>query len=62
MRGVPNGLFSQPERRGGTNRSLVLTGVSLSLVANASAAPRQGARGADQAWMDRASNPETNGF
>jgi hypothetical protein len=40
----------------------VLTGVSLSLVANASAAPCRGAQAAEQAWMDRASNPETNGF
>jgi hypothetical protein len=42
--------------------ALVLTGVSLSLIVNASAAPRQGVLPAEQAWMDRASNPDTNGF
>jgi hypothetical protein len=47
--------------------ALVLTGVSLSLVANASAVPRQGPSQAEQIWMDRASNGDhhtgdTNGF
>jgi hypothetical protein len=46
---------------------LVLTGVSLSLVANASAAPRNGTQYDDQSYMDRASNGghhtgDTNGF
>jgi hypothetical protein len=42
--------------------ALVLTGVSLSLIVNASAAPRHGVQAGEQVWMDRASNPNTNGF
>jgi hypothetical protein len=39
--------------------ALVLTGVSLTFVTNASAAPRQGVSQAQQNWMDRASAPDT---
>ena len=42
--------------------ALVLTSVSLTFVTNASAAPHQGVSQAEQAWMARASNPDTNGF
>ena len=41
--------------------ALVLAGTSLTLVANAHAAPRQAPTEAEQAWMNRASNPDTNG-
>ena len=34
--------------------ALVLTGASLTFVANASAAPHQGVSQAEQNWMDRA--------
>jgi hypothetical protein len=39
--------------------ALVLTGVSLTFVTNASAAPHQGVSQAEQNWMNRASAPDT---
>jgi hypothetical protein len=39
--------------------ALVLTGVSLTFVANASAAPHQGVSQAEQNWFDRASAPDS---
>jgi hypothetical protein len=44
--------------------ALVLTGVSLTFVTNASAAPHQGVSQAQQNWMDRASalDTEQNAF
>lgn len=43
--------------------AIVLTGVSLALATSAFAAPRQAPpTQAEQAWMNRASNPDTNGF
>jgi hypothetical protein len=39
--------------------ALVLTGVSLTFVTNASAAPHQGVSQAEENWMDRASAPDT---
>jgi|HubBroStandDraft_6_1064221.scaffolds.fasta_scaffold1159246_2 hypothetical protein len=39
--------------------ALVLTGVSLTFVSNASAAPQQGVSQAEQNWMNRASQPDT---
>jgi hypothetical protein len=43
--------------------ALVLAGASITFVANASAAPTpKGPSEAEQRWMDRASNPDTNGF
>jgi hypothetical protein len=39
--------------------ALVLTGVSLTFVTNASAAPQQGVSQAEQNWMSRASQPDT---
>lgn len=42
--------------------ALVLASTSLTLVANAYAAPTQASSQAEQTWMDRASNPDTNGF
>ena len=41
--------------------ALVLTSVSFAVTAGAYAAPRQ-APAAEQAWMNRASNSNTNGF
>jgi hypothetical protein len=42
--------------------ALIITGVSLSLVGQAVAAPRKAPTQAETQWMDRASNPDTNGF
>jgi hypothetical protein len=42
--------------------ALVLAGVSLSLVANASAGPTKAPSQAEQNWFNRASNPDTNGY
>jgi hypothetical protein len=42
--------------------AVVLASTSLTLVANAYAAPTQASSQAEQTWMDRASNPDTNGF
>jgi hypothetical protein len=39
--------------------ALVLAGASITFVANAYAAPRQGTSQAEQNWMDRASAPDT---
>jgi hypothetical protein len=39
--------------------ALVLTGVSLTFVTNASAAPHQGVSQAETNWMDRASAPDS---
>jgi hypothetical protein len=39
--------------------ALVLTGVSLTFVTNASAAPHQGVSQAEQNWLDRASAPDS---
>jgi Spy/CpxP family protein refolding chaperone len=42
--------------------ALVLTSVSLAVTATAYAAPVKAPTQAEQAWMNRASNPDTNGF
>jgi len=45
--------------------ALVLTSVSFVMTAGAYSAPRQAPQTpsqAEQAWMNRASNPDTNGF
>jgi hypothetical protein len=42
--------------------ALVLTGVSLTFVADASAGPAKAPSQAEQSWLNRASNPDTNGF
>jgi hypothetical protein len=42
--------------------ALVLASTSLTLAANAYAAPEKAPSQAEQSWMDRASNPDTNGF
>jgi hypothetical protein len=42
--------------------ALVLASVSFALTANAYSAPRQAPSEAEQAWMNRASNPNTNGI
>jgi hypothetical protein len=42
--------------------ALVLTSVSFAVTASAYSAPRQAPSQAAEAWMDRASNPNTNGF
>jgi hypothetical protein len=42
--------------------ALVITGVSLGLVGQAVAAPQKAPTQAETLWMDRASNPNTNGF
>jgi hypothetical protein len=42
--------------------ALVLTSVSFAVTAGAYAAPRPAPTEAEQAWMNRASNPDTNGF
>jgi hypothetical protein len=39
--------------------ALVLTGVSLTFVSNASAAPLQGVSQSEESWMNRASAPDT---
>jgi|HubBroStandDraft_6_1064221.scaffolds.fasta_scaffold2658026_1 hypothetical protein len=39
--------------------ALVLSGASLTFVADASAAPRPGVSQAEQNWFDRASAPDT---
>jgi hypothetical protein len=39
--------------------ALVLAGASITFVADASAAPRQGPSQAEQNWMNRASAPDT---
>jgi hypothetical protein len=41
--------------------ALVLTSVSFAVTASAYSAPRQAPTQAEQAWMNRASNPDTNG-
>jgi hypothetical protein len=41
--------------------ALVITGVSLGLVGQAVAAPHKAPTQAETQWMDRASNPNTNG-
>jgi hypothetical protein len=45
-----------------TVAALVMTGVSLSLVGQAVAAPQKAPTQAETQWMDRASNPNTNGY
>jgi hypothetical protein len=45
-----------------TVAALVMTGVSLSLVGQAVAAPHKAPTQAETQWMDRASNPDTNGY
>jgi hypothetical protein len=42
--------------------ALVLAGTSLTFVVNASAGPAKAPSQAEQTWMNRASNPDTNGF
>jgi hypothetical protein len=42
--------------------ALVLAGASIAFVADASAAPTKAPAQAEQTWMNRASNPDTNGF
>jgi hypothetical protein len=42
--------------------ALALTSVSFALTGNAYSAPRQAPSAAEQAWMNRASNPDTNGI
>ena len=42
--------------------ALVLTSVSFAVTASAYSAPRQAPTQAEQAWMNRASNPNTNGI
>jgi hypothetical protein len=42
--------------------ALVLSSVSFAATAGAYAAPRQPPTQAEQDWMNRASNPNTNGF
>jgi len=42
--------------------ALVIAGTSLAFVANAHAAPVNTQSQAEQAWMNRASNPNTNGI
>ena len=41
--------------------ALVLTSVSFAVAAGAYAAPRPAPTEAERAWMNRASNPDTNG-
>jgi hypothetical protein len=41
--------------------ALVLASTSLTLVANAYAAPVKAPTQAEETWMDHASNPDTNG-
>jgi len=41
--------------------ALVLTSVSFAVTAGAYSAPRQAPSAAELAWMNRASNPDTNG-
>jgi hypothetical protein len=41
--------------------ALVLAGASLTLVTNGYAASTKAPTHAEQLWMDRASNPDTNG-
>ena len=43
-------------------RRAFLAGTSLTFVANAHAAPVNTQSQAEQTWMNRASNPNTNGF
>jgi hypothetical protein len=42
--------------------ALVLTSVSFAATAPAYSAPTNARTQAEQAWMNRASNPDTNGF
>jgi hypothetical protein len=42
--------------------ALVLAGATIAFVADASAAPTKAPSQAEQNWMNRASNPDTNGF
>ena len=42
--------------------ALVLTSVSFAATASAYSAPQQAPSQAEQAWMNRASNPNTNGI
>jgi len=42
--------------------ALVLTSVSFAAAARAYSAPQQAPSQAEQAWMNRASNPNTNGY
>jgi hypothetical protein len=42
--------------------AIVVTSVSLGLVGQSAAAPRNAPTQAETQWMDRASNPNTNGF
>jgi Spy/CpxP family protein refolding chaperone len=42
--------------------ALVLTSVSFAATASAYSAPRQPPTQAQQDWMNRASNPNTNGY
>jgi hypothetical protein len=42
--------------------ALVLAGATITFVADASAAPTKAPSQAEQNWMNRASNPDTNGF
>jgi hypothetical protein len=42
--------------------ALVLTSVSFAATAGAYSAPRQPLTQAEQDWMNRASNPNTNGY
>jgi hypothetical protein len=42
--------------------ALVLTSVSFAVAASAYSAPRQAPSEAERAWMNRASNPDTNGI
>ena len=42
--------------------ALVLTSVSFAVTASAYSAPQQAPSQAEQAWMNRASNPNTNGY
>ena len=42
--------------------ALVLTSASLAVAAGAFAAPTKAPTYSERLWMDRASNPDTNGF
>jgi hypothetical protein len=42
--------------------ALVLAGASIAFVADASAGPTKAPSQAEQNWMNRASNPDTNGY
>ena len=53
-------MFAKPTKT--VVAALVLAGTSLTFVANAHAAPVNTQSQAEQAWMNRASNPNTNGI